>query len=307
MKGVLITGGAGKIGYNLVEKLVDTSYNVTILDLESKKSIKRLSKFKNTVKIVYGDIEDEKLITDLVKRNDIVINYAGVMPPFANLNSSIANSTNFGGTKNIVDAIKLTNPDCIYIHMSFISIYGDTSMTRRCLTVGTESNYPDDYYSVSLARSEEYIKTNLKKYLILRMPIVLTCRNYFINHIRLDTKMNFITKENLNDILLYFMKNNKKGLGKTYNIGGFEVNSNEVVEGFYKATGRISILNRNLYYGIFDDADLIEKQTGLKCDNCKEAFEDIKRENSNFKTTLLRIFNFPKYFIFKNRKKQKRK
>lgn len=305
MKGVLITGGAGKIGYNLVQKLVDTNYNVTVLDLESKDSIKRMNKFKNTVKVVYGDVEDENLVRDLVKRNDIVIDYAGVMPPLANLNSSIANSTNFGGTKNIVDAIKETNPECLYIYMSFISIYGSTGMMKRRLTVGTEGNYPDDYYSVSLIRSEDYIKSNLKKYAILRMPIVLTKKNYFINSMRLNSKMNFITKEDLNDIIIAVMKS-KKIHGKVYNIGGFEADSSNVVELLYKSTGRIRLFNRKLYYGVFEDGNVLIKLSGIKCDDLKIAFEDIARNNCGIKTTFLKIINYPKYVIFKRMVKGKK-
>ena len=45
MKDVLVTGGAGKIGFDLVKKLIDeTNSNITVLDLESKASNKTLSK-----------------------------------------------------------------------------------------------------------------------------------------------------------------------------------------------------------------------------------------------------------------------
>jgi dTDP-L-rhamnose 4-epimerase len=37
MKNVLITGGAGFIGFNLTKRLIDCGYNVTILDNLSKK------------------------------------------------------------------------------------------------------------------------------------------------------------------------------------------------------------------------------------------------------------------------------
>ena len=46
MRDVLITGGIGKIGLDLVYQLLDTDCNITILDLESKRSAKRLSKIK---------------------------------------------------------------------------------------------------------------------------------------------------------------------------------------------------------------------------------------------------------------------
>ena len=56
MKDILITGGAGKIGYNLVLKLLNSKYNITVLDLLSKKSEKMLSKISDKIKIVYGGV-----------------------------------------------------------------------------------------------------------------------------------------------------------------------------------------------------------------------------------------------------------
>ena len=248
MKDVLITGGAGKIGFNLVLKLLETNANVTILDLESKDSIKKTLKYKDKVKIVYGDVEDVNLVRDLVKRNDIVIDYAGIMPPLADLNDNIANSTNFGGTKNIVDSILEVNPECVYIYMSFISVYGTTEKKVRKLEVGCESTHPEDPYSVSLIRSEEYIKSKLEKFAIFRMPIVFTRKNYYIRHMKFGRKMDFITPDDLNEIVMGVMKS-KQIHGKTYNISGFKMSTNEVMEKLYKITGDFPLFKRNLYYG----------------------------------------------------------
>jgi len=299
MKGVLITGGAGRIGYNLVEKLIDTNYNVTILDLESKDSLKKLQKFKNQIKIVYGDVEDANLVKDLVKRNDIVIDYAGIMPPLANLNESIANSTNYIGTKNIVDAIKEVNPECILIYMSFISIYGPTENVKRRLFIDAESTYPDDFYSISLIRSEDYIKNNLSKYSIFRMPVVLTNKNYYIKHMALDRRNDFITSSDLNDIIIGIMKSSKVH-GNIYNISGFKAKSEEFVEKWYKATGEINIFGRNLYYGEYEDHKDIEKIYKTNYTSETEFFGMLAKQTSKVKRVIRKIINYPKYLIFKS-------
>lgn len=298
MKDVLITGGVGKIGFNLVQKLLDTNYSLTILDLESKDSIKKTLKIKDKIKIVYGDIEDANLVRDLVKRNDIVIDYAGIMPPLADLNEDIANSTNFIGTKNIVDAINEVNPECVYIYMSFISIYGRSENEVRRISLDTESTYPEDYYSISLTRSEDYIRSNLKKYAIFRMPIVLTRKNYYIRHMKLNRTMDFITKEDLNDIVIGVMKS-KKIYGKTYNISGFRANSNKVIEKIYDATGKISILNRNLYYGKYEDANAIESLVDIEYTSLDTFYKNLKKESPKIVTAFRKVLNYPKYLIFK--------
>lgn len=297
MKDVLITGGAGKIGFDLVKKLVDTNCNITILDLESKASVRKLASIKDKVRIVYGDVEDADLVRDLVKRNDVVIDYAGIVPPLADLNEGIANATNFNGTKNIVDAINELNPDCVYIYMSFICVYGSTSKKVRKLSIESESTYPDDYYSVSIIRSEDYIKSNLKRYSIMRMPIVLTENNYFIKHMKLDRTMDFITKEDLNDIVLATMKSNKI-FGKTYNISGFKAKGREVIKKLYDATGEISILNRNIYYGEYEDNSEIDKIVKIKYTTLAEFIEDSMRNIPKFRRTMRKLLNSIKYLIF---------
>lgn len=302
MKDVLITGGAGKIGYDLVMRLLDeTNCNVTVLDLESKASVKVLKLIERRARIVYGDVEDANLIRDLVKRNDVVIDYAGIMPPLAELNEDIANATNYIGTKNIVDAIKELNPGCLYIYMSFICVYGRTDNKVRKLTVNTESTHPDDYYSVSIIRSEDYIRSNLERFSIMRMPIVLTKNNYFIKHMKLDRTMDFITKEDLNDVILKVM-NSPKIVGKTYNIGGFKAKGREVVKGIYSATGKINVFNRNIYYGEYDDGKEIDKLAKVKYTPLAEYVEDLKRETSDLKRIVRKILTFVKYLIFKKMK-----
>lgn len=302
MRDVLITGGVGSIGFDLVEQLLNTNCNITILDLASKEGINKVSKIKDRIRIVYGDIEDKDLVLDLVKRNDFVINYAGVMPPLANLNEGIANSTNYTGTKNIVDSIREVNPECVLIYPSFISIYGETKKKKRSLKIDSESTYPDDPYSISVIQSEQYIKDNIKNFCILRMPIVLTKNNYFLNHMKLNVKMDFIAKEDLNKIILDIMRS-KKIYGKIFNISGFKINSNKVVEAFYKKTGSLCILNRKVYYGEYADSDAINEFCNVKYTSLNDVLNGIKKKPW-LRRFLKKIINLPKYWIFKIKTKK---
>lgn len=279
MKDILITGGAGKIGYNLVLKFLSSRYNITVLDLKSKKSEKKLSKIEDKIKIVYGDIEDKDLVIDLIKKNDMVIDYAGIMPPFANIDPSIANTTNYIGTKNIVDAILEVNPDCIYYYMSFISVYGPSNKKTRRITVDTESNHPEDPFTVSLIRSEEYIRSKLKKYVILRMPIVLTSKNYFINHMALDRRFDFIDASDLNDIVIGLLRT-KKAFGKIYNISGFKANSSIFYKSLYKSSGKLKYVAKRESYGDYDDFEDVEDIVKIKYTTANSYFKKLK-DNTN--------------------------
>ena len=298
MKDILITGGAGKIGYELLKQLLDSKYSITILDLPSQESKKRLDKVSQKIKIIYGDVEDYNLILDLIKKNDIVIDYAGIMPPLADLNEQLTTRTNYIGCKNIVDAINNVNPNCIYIYPSFISVYGLTESHKRELSVIKGGNNPDDYYSVSLIRSENYIKENVKNYIILRMPIVLTKFNYYIKHMKLNRLIDFITVDNFNNIIIQIIEN-KKLYGKIFNISGFKANSTVFLKNMYKYTGRLQISRRNIYYGEYIDNNNINKYIDIEYSTIHDFFRSIKHPNY-----IKKVLNYPKYLLLKRKEKK---
>jgi nucleoside-diphosphate-sugar epimerase len=73
MKNILITGGAGFIGYGLSENLVNKGFNVTILDNLSKKIHSNRDKYnylKKITKFIIGDIRHN--FADISKANSIL-------------------------------------------------------------------------------------------------------------------------------------------------------------------------------------------------------------------------------------------
>ena len=77
---ILVTGGAGYIGSVLVEILLRNNFNVTVLDsfLYKQKSLDKLNN-DPCLKIIKGDVRDEKIIKDLVPKCDIVIPLAALV------------------------------------------------------------------------------------------------------------------------------------------------------------------------------------------------------------------------------------
>jgi len=96
MKRFLITGGCGYIGSHTCFTLLDSGYELTILDSNinsSEESLKNLKKlnyrdeidFKEKLKFIKGDIRDERLLTSIFenafskkKKIDGVIHFAGL-------------------------------------------------------------------------------------------------------------------------------------------------------------------------------------------------------------------------------------
>ena len=80
MEKVLITGGAGYLGSTLTEVLLSKGYKVTVLDSLVYKQLS-LSSFchNKNFNLVFGDVRDSQLLSDLVETHDIIIPLAAIV------------------------------------------------------------------------------------------------------------------------------------------------------------------------------------------------------------------------------------
>lgn len=77
---VLVTGGAGYIGSVLTTRLLERGYRVTVLDnfLFRQNSLLDCCG-EEGFQVVRGDCRDERLVTDLLRRADIIIPLAALV------------------------------------------------------------------------------------------------------------------------------------------------------------------------------------------------------------------------------------
>ena len=77
-KRILVTGGAGFIGSEVVSQLLKKNAMVTVLDNFSSGKRQYLKKDKKNLKIIKGDITDEKIVSKSVKDQEYVIHLAAL-------------------------------------------------------------------------------------------------------------------------------------------------------------------------------------------------------------------------------------
>jgi UDP-glucose 4-epimerase len=119
----LVTGGAGFIGSNLVDKLVQLGHDVIVLDNLNTGRLSNLSKVKNKVKILNIDITKD-FLDDYFKNVDQVFHLAGI----ADIVPSILNPKNYfdanlKGTLNALEASKKAKVKK-FIYAASASCYG---------------------------------------------------------------------------------------------------------------------------------------------------------------------------------------
>ena len=101
----LITGGAGLIGSNLAESLLDRGDEVTILDDLSSGIVSNLSEIKSKLVFEHASILDNTKVRILIRNSDFVVHLAAAVGVFNIVNKPLESLiTNLEGTQNVVKA-----------------------------------------------------------------------------------------------------------------------------------------------------------------------------------------------------------
>ena len=77
-KSVLVTGGAGFIGSEAVQQLLSEKAKVTVFDNFSSGKRKYLPKQDKNLRIIKGDITDEKAVNKATKDQEIIFHFAAL-------------------------------------------------------------------------------------------------------------------------------------------------------------------------------------------------------------------------------------
>ncbi len=164
---VLVTGGAGYIGAELVYKLSlqEDVKQVIVYDNLTRDNFNlfisnrnRIS--NNKVKFELGDILDSRKIRKVLKDVDVVYHLAArVDTPFSNIDSHSFEQVNNWGTAELLYAVEETKSVKRFIYVSSTSVYGSS---KKMVDETTVPN-PRTFYSISKMRGEEHVKRLLER------------------------------------------------------------------------------------------------------------------------------------------------
>jgi UDP-glucose 4-epimerase len=156
MKKVLVTGGAGFIGSNLIPLLIEKGYFVTVLDNLSSGKIENLNRVKNNpnFKFISGDIRNKADVSGALTEIDTIVHLAAIIDVSESVkNPSLVHDVNVTGTLNVLnEAIKIGVNKIVFA--SSTSVYGDVK------TLPIKENtplHPISPYAASKAASEAYL------------------------------------------------------------------------------------------------------------------------------------------------------
>lgn len=121
-KRILVTGGAGFIGTNLVGQLLDEGARVTVLD--DLFTGRRASLPDSGFGFVEGSVCDRKLVDQLVAANEVVFHCAARNIVVSTKDPREDFETNIGGTLNILMAAREAGIERV-VYTSSTSVYGN--------------------------------------------------------------------------------------------------------------------------------------------------------------------------------------
>ncbi|MDH4319752.1 MAG: NAD-dependent epimerase/dehydratase family protein [Desulfobulbaceae bacterium] len=161
MQPILITGGAGFIGSNLVDNLLAQGCHVRVLDNFSTGKRDNLPQTNPALEILEGDITDSGIVQEAVQGVSAVVHLAAVASVQASVETPGAtHQANFIGTLNLLEACR-RNSIKRFIFSSSAAVYGDTK------TIPTPENTPPNPltpYAADKLASEHYINFYHRQY-----------------------------------------------------------------------------------------------------------------------------------------------
>ncbi len=113
---ILITGGAGFLGINLVRYFHTKGHKIVSLDISDFD----YPDMNGKIEAVKGDIRNKDLVMKLCGDIDVIIHTAAALPLYKQEDIF---STDIGGTKNLLDAAE-KNKVKRFIHISSTAVYG---------------------------------------------------------------------------------------------------------------------------------------------------------------------------------------
>ncbi len=160
-KKVLVTGGAGFIGSNLVRRLINEGMKVRVFDNFSTGKRENLKDIYDRIDLVEGDLRDFALVIEATKDVEIVFHEAALPSVIRSVKAPITtNDANITGTLNLLEAGRINNVRKI-IYASSSSIYGDSLYFPK-----KEDMIPNPMspYAVSKIAGEHYMRVYHRLY-----------------------------------------------------------------------------------------------------------------------------------------------
>lgn len=201
---ILITGGCGFIGCNLADSLAGRGNRIVAFDNLSRNGVRENAQWLKSrrgdrITIVTGDVRDSISVIEAVRGTSAVLHLAAQVAVTGSLQDPIEDfEINGRGTLNVLEAIRLHNPQAPLLFASTNKVYGrlmsDSEIRKEgrryvpadpMLAAGIGEDAPLDFYSpygCSKGTADQYVRDYARVYglntAVLRMSCIYGPRQF---------------------------------------------------------------------------------------------------------------------------------
>lgn len=255
---VFLTGATGVMGMSGLKELIKYPdlYDITVLARQSKINHKKLNPFiSRGVRVIWGDLLDEKSIENGVKDSDIVLHVGGMVSPAAEHFPDKTLKVNIGSMKLIVDCVKKiedNDPERIIkvVYIGSVSQYGSKLPPNHWGRVGDSLKAAKfDAYALSKILAERtLLEAGLRKWVSIRQTAILhsgllkKANDPVTFHVPLRGAIEWVSVEDSGRLLERICRKDVPDSfwQRCYNVGGgekFRLTNLEFERGILKALG----------------------------------------------------------------------
>ncbi len=198
---ILVTGGAGFIGCNLVHSLLSDGYDVTVFDNLSRNGSKLNAAWLASVhgkafRLIEGDVRDFRAVADAVRGKDRIYHFAAQVAVTTSVQDPREDfEINALGTFNVLEAARTVADHPVVVFTSTNKVYGGmedvaiverpTRYEYRDFPDGIDESRPLDFhspYGCSKGAADQYVRDYYRIYgiptIVFRMSCIYGTRQF---------------------------------------------------------------------------------------------------------------------------------
>lgn len=172
---VLVTGAFGRLGTEVLRRLVDEGHQPVAFDVDSRANRRAAAAFGTAIRARLGDIRDQAAVRDAVRGADAVVHNAGILAPMTETHPDMAYAVNVEGTRHLLDAMRTSEPVPRLVYASTFSVCGPrppglSPLTSEDPAVGT------DHYTTHKTECEAMIRASSLPWVIFRIGVSVSAQ-----------------------------------------------------------------------------------------------------------------------------------
>jgi len=198
---VLVTGGAGFVGANLVHSLLSDGHDVAVFDNLSREGSRKNAEWLTRLhgkafQLVEGDIRDARAVAEAVRDKEFIYHFAAQVAVTTSVTHPREDfETNSLGTFNVLEAARTVADKPVVLFTSTNKVYGgmedavieerDTRYTYRDFPDGIDESRPLDFhspYGCSKGAADQYVHDYHRIYgipsIVFRMSCIYGTRQF---------------------------------------------------------------------------------------------------------------------------------